>query len=65
MLSIIKAKLGFNLLFRAMSSVSLLFSCRLAKIDRISTNTENRMQEDHTQDLKDIEARIDQLRGFL
>jgi len=31
----------------------------------MSTNTENQMQEDHTKDFKDIEARIDQLRGFL
>ena len=65
MLSIIKAKLGFNLLFSALTRASLLFFGRLAKIDRISTNTENRMQEDHAKEFKDIEARIDQLRGFL
>jgi hypothetical protein len=65
MLSIIKAKLGFNLLFLILAHASLLFFGRLAKIDGISTNTENRMQEDHTKEFKDIEARIDQLRGFL
>ena len=28
-------------------------------------NMENRMQEDHAKYLKDIEVRINQLRGFL
>ena len=43
----------------------LLFTRRLEKIALTSTNTENGMQEDHTKYFKEIEVRIEQLRGFL
>jgi len=43
----------------------LLFTCILGKIDKTLTEMENEMQEDNIKLYKDIDARIEQLRGFL
>ncbi|MEK9628643.1 MAG: hypothetical protein VW455_06440 [Nitrospinota bacterium] len=63
-----KGRAGFNHLFwleKQGAWAGLLFTVGLERIGRTSTKTENLMQEDHAKNLEDIEARIDQLRGFL